>query len=83
MAGLGRTLFFLGLGVALVGLLLVLADAPAARALFARLGLTRFPLFRLPGDIFIRRGGFTFAFPIVTCLIVSVVLSLLFALFRR
>ncbi|MCI1856644.1 MAG: DUF2905 domain-containing protein [Sporolactobacillus sp.] len=37
------------------------------------------PLFgRLPGDIFIRRGNFTFAFPIVTCLLVSIVLSLIF-----
>jgi len=41
------------------------------------------PLGRLPGDIRIQRGNSSFYFPIVTCLIVSVVLSLLFAFFRR
>ena len=38
---------------------------------------------RLPGDIVIRRPGFTFVFPIVTCLLLSLVLSLLLSLFRR
>ena len=38
---------------------------------------------RLPGDIVVRRGNFTFAFPIVTCLLLSLVLSLLLWLFRR
>jgi len=38
---------------------------------------------RLPGDVRIERGHSTFYFPIVTCLILSIVLSLLFALFRR
>ncbi|WP_274651800.1 DUF2905 domain-containing protein [Paenibacillus humicola] len=34
------------------------------------------PLGRLPGDISIRKGNFGFYFPIVTCIVVSVVLSL-------
>jgi hypothetical protein len=38
---------------------------------------------RLPGDIRIERGHSAFYFPIVTCLILSLLLSLLFALFRR
>jgi uncharacterized protein HemY len=38
---------------------------------------------RLPGDIVVQRGNTTFYFPIVTCIIVSVVLSLLFWIFRR
>jgi hypothetical protein len=38
---------------------------------------------RLPGDIAIERGNFTFYFPIVTCLIVSIVLSLVFWLMNR
>ncbi len=38
---------------------------------------------RLPGDIVVHRGNFTFYAPIVTCIIISVVLSLLFWLFRR
>lgn len=57
---------------------LVLVAAGLLWALLSRLGLGQ-----LPGDIVIRRPGFTFAFPIVTCLIVSAVLTLLLWLFRR
>ena len=38
---------------------------------------------RLPGDIRIERGHSAFYFPIVTCIIISVVLSLLLSIFRR
>ena len=38
---------------------------------------------RLPGDIRIERGHSTFYFPVVTCIIISVVLSLIFSFFRR
>ena len=38
---------------------------------------------RLPGDIVVRRGGFTFVFPIVTCIVLSLVLTLVLWLFRR
>jgi hypothetical protein len=38
---------------------------------------------RLPGDVVVKREGWAFAFPIVTCLVVSAVLSLLLWLFRR
>jgi hypothetical protein len=38
---------------------------------------------RLPGDIVVRRENFTFVFPIVTCLVVSVILTLLLWLFGR
>lgn len=38
---------------------------------------------RLPGDIYVRGERFTFAFPIVTCLVVSVVLTLIMNLFFR
>jgi len=41
------------------------------------------PLGRLPGDIIIRRGNGTIYIPIVTCLIVSIVLSVIAALVRR
>lgn len=37
----------------------------------------------LPGDIAWRRGSFRFYFPVMTCLVLSVLLSLLFWLFRR
>ena len=36
-----------------------------------------FPLGRLPGDIFIRKGNFTFYFPIVTSIILSIVLTII------
>ncbi len=45
--------------------------------------LSKLGLGRLPGDIVVQRQGFSFYFPIVTCLILSVVASLLFWLFRR
>jgi len=41
------------------------------------------PLGRLPGDITIRRGSGVFYFPIATCIIVSVVLSIIAWLLRR
>ena len=41
------------------------------------------PIGRLPGDIVIRRGNSTFYFPIVTCILVSVLLSILAAIVRR
>ena len=45
--------------------------------------LTRLGLGRLPGDIAIERGNFRFYFPLLTSLVVSVVLTLLFWLLRR
>lgn len=39
--------------------------------------------FRVPGDIVVQRKNFTFYFPIVTSIVLSVVLSLLFYVFRR
>lgn len=38
---------------------------------------------RLPGDIFVQRDNFSFYFPLTTSLLLSVLLSLLFFLFRR
>ena len=45
--------------------------------------LRRLPLGRLPGDIHIVRGGVSFHFPLMTCLVLSVVVSLLLWLLRR
>ena len=41
------------------------------------------PLGRLPGDMVIRRGSFSFYFPLATSIVLSLLLTLLFALFRR
>jgi hypothetical protein len=45
--------------------------------------LRRLPLGRLPGDVHIAREGFSFSFPIVTCIVISIVISLLLWIFRR
>ena len=46
-------------------------------------GIGTGPLDRLPGDVRIERGGSAFYFPIVTCIIVSILLSVLMYFFRR
>lgn len=51
-----------------------------AIGLLVKLGV---PIGRLPGDIVIQRGNSTFYFPIVTCILASVILSLIGMLFRR
>jgi hypothetical protein len=45
--------------------------------------ISKLPLGRLPGDIRIESASGGFYFPLVTCLVISVVLSLLFWLFRK
>jgi len=45
--------------------------------------LRRLPLGRLPGDIHVAREGFSFSFPIVTCIVISIVISLILWIFRR
>jgi len=62
----------------LIGLGLVILVIGVMWPLLSRVGLGR-----LPGDIMFQRGGATFYFPLVTCLIISVVLSVLFWLFNR
>ena len=58
----------------------------AAGLLLVGLGLALMaglPLGRLPGDITVQRGSFTFYFPLATCIVVSLVITLLFSLLRR
>ena len=38
---------------------------------------------RLPGDIAVRKGNFSFYFPLATCLVISIVLTILVRLFRK
>jgi hypothetical protein len=68
-AGFGRLLLVLGLVIAGVGLVWIFAPS------IPWLG-------RLPGDIRIERENFRFYFPLVTCLLVSLVLSLVVWLVR-
>ena len=70
MGDLGKTLVVIGLVMTAVGIVLMLAG--------------RVPwLGRLPGDIYIQRGNWSFYFPVVTSLVLSVLLTLLFWLFGR
>lgn len=62
----------------LIGLGLAILIAGIAWPLISRSGLGR-----LPGDIAIQRGNTSFYFPLVTCLVVSLVLSALVWLFNR
>lgn len=67
---LGKILISLGLFIFLLGLLLI--------------GLGKvFNIGRFPGDIFYQKGNFTFYFPVVTCIIISILLTLIFNLFNR
>ena len=64
---MGKALVVIGVTIAGLGLLMML-------------GL---PLFRLPGDFYVKRDNVTFYFPLTTSIALSVLVTLLFALFRR
>lgn len=67
---LGKLLTLIGLLLAVTGLFLTFSG--------------KIPwLGRLPGDIRINRENFSFFFPLSTCILISLLLSLLFWLFRR
>ncbi len=70
MSSLGKLLVILGLALAALGALLWS-------------GFGRGWLGRLPGDIHYTRGNLSFYFPLVTCLLVSVFLTLVLWLFRK
>jgi hypothetical protein len=63
--------------------LLMIAGAVLIAAGLAWPWLRALPFGRLPGDIAVSRPGVHIYFPIVTCIIISVVLSLLFWIFRK
>ena len=62
---MGKLLVFLGLGIAALGLL-VLAGVPFGR---------------LPGDFVVRRGSFSFYFPLATSIVLSILLTLVLSFF--
>jgi len=70
MAGLGRSLIILGIIIIAFGIVITFAGK------IPWLGL-------LPGDIHIKRDNFTFYFPLATCILLSVLFSLIFWLFKK
>ena len=64
---MGKTLVLVGLGIAALGLLVMLGV----------------PFGRLPGDFQMRRGNVSFYFPLTTSILLSILLTLIFAFFRR
>jgi len=70
MPEIGKMLVLLGAVLVLLGL-----------ALWSGFGAGW--LGRLPGDIRVERGHSAFYFPIVTCLVISILLSIIFSFFRR
>jgi hypothetical protein len=70
MAPLGKAILVVGLLLVGLGALLwLLGQIPGVG--------------RLPSDIYIKRGNFIFYFPLATCILISIIISLLLALFRR
>jgi uncharacterized protein HemY len=70
MFGLGKTLIYIGVLLVVIGAVVMLAG--------------KLPwLGHLPGDISIQRDRFSFYFPITTCIVISVIVSLVLYFFRR
>lgn len=68
--GLGKTLLVFGVVLAAVGVVLMFAG--------------KIPwLGKMPGDIVIKRDNFSFYFPLGTCLLISIVISLVLRIFRK
>ena len=70
LEGFGRTLIYIGIVLIIVGIVF------SASGKIPWLG-------NLPGDIYIQRGRFAFYFPLATCLLISVIITLVLYLFRR
>ena len=70
MNEIAKIFFAMGiLFIILAGILLVIGKIPG--------------IGKLPGDIMIKKENFSFYFPLATCIIISIFLSLLFSLLRR
>jgi Protein of unknown function (DUF2905) len=70
MGEFGKTLIYIGILLVVVGVFFLLGG--------------KVPwLGRLPGDLIIERGGNTFYFPLTTCILISVIISLVLYFFRR
>lgn len=70
MTEIGKLLLILGIILSIMGLIFIFGSKVPG-------------LGRLPGDIFIKKGNITYFFPIVTCILISIIVTLILSLFRR
>jgi hypothetical protein len=70
MIELGKTIIFIGLSLILVGVLIIIFGK------FNHLG-------RLPGDILLKKGSFKLYFPITSCILLSLIFSLIMFLISK
>lgn len=74
---IGKYLIVFGVVLAVLGLVVTLLPKfPVLHGLLSWLG-------KLPGDVYIRKENVSFYFPIVTCLLISIVLTLVFSFLKR
>jgi len=70
LGALGKILILLGVLIIIIGVLLLVGD--------------KIPwVGKLPGDIIVKKEKFTFYFPLTTSILISIILTLLFTLFRK
>jgi len=74
MSELGKILLGFGLLMVLLGIVLLAAGNLSGKVPW---------LGRLPGDVYIERGNWKVYFPLATCILISIVLTLLFSFFGR
>ncbi|MBF0503906.1 MAG: DUF2905 domain-containing protein [Candidatus Omnitrophica bacterium] len=64
MGELGKSIILIGVVLTVIGIVLSLAD---------KIPYTG----KLPGDIFIKKENFSFYFPLTTCILLSIILSII------
>lgn len=70
MNGLGKSVIIAGIIITVLGIIIAFAG--------------KIPwMSRLPGDIYIKRSNFTFYFPVVTCILLSIIISFIFWLLKK
>ncbi len=70
-SGLGKAVIFAGVVLIIIGAVILFKDK------------LPFGMGRFPGDIFIERENFRFYFPLGTCIVISIILTLILSLWRK
>ncbi|MTI70946.1 MAG: DUF2905 domain-containing protein [Firmicutes bacterium] len=69
MHTIGKFLIFIGLLIVFIGVIILIGQ---------KIGLGK-----IPGDIFYKKGNFTFFFPLMSCIILSIVISIILNIFNK